>query len=308
MILTATLASVAIATCSITGALFFGNHKQLSGIERFVVPAAVGMLLSFVLYELLPETLLASPSYGGIVVAIGFIGFYVLANYLHQHFHAKAAEDCDRKTAAALLLTGDAVHNLADGVILGTAFLIDPTIGIATAVGIALHEIPATDETPYVVCLGVGPVPERSLPTHIDSTRLAHGLVKRLTQIVTANAVLWHEDTRALSTFVMDDFQDELDSMLCYLELQLNGTTGTVEEEQKAAKPKSCAIKDEVALARLRDQLRKKGRAKAPISRPIHISLYLLACTFFLTIPAMGSALLSYVWLRDGVDKPSTPT
>ena len=173
---------------------------------------------------------------------------------------------------------------------------------------IALHEIPATDETPYVVCLGVGPVPERSLPTHIDSTRLAHGLVKRLTQIVTANAVLWHEDTRALSTFVMDDFQDELDSMLCYLALQLNGTTGTVEEEQKAAKPKSCAIKDEVALARLRDQLRKKGRAKAPISRPIHISLYLLACTFFLTIPAMGSALLSYVWLRDGVDKPSTPT
>ena len=142
MLFEAFLASGAIALTAVVGALFFGNHKGLVGIERFVVPVAVGMLLSFVLYELLPETLAASPAYGGIIVAVGFIGFYILANYLHQRFHALAVEDCDRKTAASLLLIGDAVHNLADGVILGTAFLIDPAVGVATAIGIAIHEIP----------------------------------------------------------------------------------------------------------------------------------------------------------------------
>ena len=39
-------------------------------------------------------------------------------------------------------MIGDGVHNVADGVILGGAFLIDPAVGIATAVGLALHQVP----------------------------------------------------------------------------------------------------------------------------------------------------------------------
>lgn len=143
MLLQAFIASGIIALTAVIGALFFGDNKKLVGTQRFVVPLTVGILLAFVLYELLPETLSSAPTYGGIVVGIGFIAFYVLSNYLHQRFHKVLDnEDCDRKTAASLLLVGDAVHNLADGVILGAAFLIDPAIGIATALGIALHEIP----------------------------------------------------------------------------------------------------------------------------------------------------------------------
>lgn len=142
MILEAILAASLIALSSIIGALFFGNSQTLIGLQRFVVPVAVGILLSLVLYELIPETLAAAPEFGGLAVAFGFIIFYVLANFLHQRFHTLAAEDCDRKTAASLLLIGDAIHNLADGVILGTAFLIDPAVGIATTIGLALHEIP----------------------------------------------------------------------------------------------------------------------------------------------------------------------
>ena len=136
------IAACAITLTSALGALFFGNSKKLVGLQRFVVPTAVGILLSLVLYELIPETLEAAPKYGGLIVGIGFIAFYILANFLHQHFHRVATEDCDRKTAASLLLIGDAVHNLADGVILGSAFLINPAVGVATAVGLALHEIP----------------------------------------------------------------------------------------------------------------------------------------------------------------------
>lgn len=142
MILEALLASFGIAIISLIGVFFFGHDKRLAGIERFVIPVAVGVFLSLVLYELIPETIEAAPKIGGIVVAIGFIFFYILSSVLHKRFHNAEDENCDDKGAAALILIGDTIHNLADGFILGGAFLIDPTIGIATAFGLALHEIP----------------------------------------------------------------------------------------------------------------------------------------------------------------------
>lgn len=143
MFIQALVASVGIALASLVGVFFYRNSNKLTGIERFVIPVAVGVFLSLVLYELIPETLEESPALGGIAVAIGFIGFYILSNVLHGRYHQKIEEaDCDRKSAATLLLIGDAIHNLADGFVLGGAFLIDPSVGVATAIGLALHEIP----------------------------------------------------------------------------------------------------------------------------------------------------------------------
>jgi zinc and cadmium transporter len=142
MIFQALIAASLISVISLVGVLFFGNDKRLIGLQKYIIPMAVGVFLSLVLYELIPETLEASPEKGGLAVAFGFIAFYVLASILHQRYHHLEAEECDRKGAAMLLLVGDAIHNVADGVILGGAFLIDPTVGIATAIGLALHEIP----------------------------------------------------------------------------------------------------------------------------------------------------------------------
>jgi zinc and cadmium transporter len=142
MFFEAILAALGVAAISLTGALIFGGHRGLIGIERFVVPLAVGIFLSLVLYELIPETLASAPEWGGIAVAAGFIGFYLLAQFLHRHFHNLGDAECDRKSAASLLLIGDAVHIFAVGVILGGAFLINPAVGVATAVGLALHELP----------------------------------------------------------------------------------------------------------------------------------------------------------------------
>jgi zinc and cadmium transporter len=141
MLLEAIGVSVLVALVSVVGVVVFGHDKRLIGIERFVVPVAVGVFLSLVLNELIPETIEASHEWGAIVIMIGFLAFYVLAHKLHQKYHHET-EDCDRKGAAILVLIGDAIHNFADGVVLGGAFLVDPTIGVATAFGLALHEIP----------------------------------------------------------------------------------------------------------------------------------------------------------------------
>lgn len=144
MFIEAILAAAAVAVCSLVGVFFFGDSKKLEGGERYVIPAAVGVFLALVLFELIPETLHANEEWGGVAVAVGFVFFYILSYELHRFFHRHEEDgaDCDRKAAATLLLIGDGVHNIADGVILGVAFLIDPAVGVVTAIGLALHEVP----------------------------------------------------------------------------------------------------------------------------------------------------------------------
>ncbi len=142
MIFDALLASLLVASTSLVGAVFFGGKINITKIERFLIPIAVGVFLSLVLFELIPETLLSAPEFGGVAVMLGFVSFYALSNILHKRYHHLQADDCDKRGAAALILTGDAIHNLADGFILGGAFLIDPAVGVAVAFGLALHEIP----------------------------------------------------------------------------------------------------------------------------------------------------------------------
>ena len=106
MFIEATVAAIAIALISLIGVVLFGHSGRLVGLERYAVPVAVGVFLSIVLYELIPETIEAAPETGGLVVAFGFISFYILANILHKKFHHLEAEDCDRKGAAMLILIG----------------------------------------------------------------------------------------------------------------------------------------------------------------------------------------------------------
>lgn len=142
MLVEAVTAAALIAGTSLVGVFFFGNNKKLLGAQRYVVPVAVGVFFSLILYELIPETLAASPRWGSLVIMLGFVSFYILSHKLHQRYHHLEADDCDRKGAAALILVGDSVHNFADGIVLGGAFLIDPTVGVATAIGLMLHEVP----------------------------------------------------------------------------------------------------------------------------------------------------------------------
>lgn len=131
-----------VALSSLVGALFFGSHTLFHRLERFVVPVAVGVFLALALVELVPEAVAASPEWAGLVIGLGFVGFYLLAYLLHRRLHVVAEEWCEKREAALLMLTGDTIHNFADGIIIGGAFLVSPEVGVLTAVAIAIHEVP----------------------------------------------------------------------------------------------------------------------------------------------------------------------
>ena len=58
------------------------------------------------------------------------------------HANAHTHEQARKKASGALVLVGDALHNVLDGVLIAAAFLTDVHLGIVTALAIMAHEIP----------------------------------------------------------------------------------------------------------------------------------------------------------------------
>ncbi|MCB9811595.1 ZIP family metal transporter [Candidatus Nomurabacteria bacterium] len=145
MLFPVVVAAIFIALLSLVGVFFYGQRGHLAGTNRYVIPLAIGVFLGVVFFELIPETIEAGGEFGSLPIVIGFISFYLLSHILHtyHHHHDHGHDDgCEEKVGATMLLYGDAIHNFADGVVIATAFFIDPAVGIATTLGVALHEIP----------------------------------------------------------------------------------------------------------------------------------------------------------------------
>lgn len=139
----ALIASAFITLLSLTGVFFFGTRGKLSGSHHYILPLAIGVFLGVVFFELIPETLVRGGVWGSVAIAVGFLLFYVLSHTIrtYHHHHTNHKDTCS-SDGAIMLLIGDAVHNIADGVVITSAFIINPTLGIATTLGVALHEIP----------------------------------------------------------------------------------------------------------------------------------------------------------------------
>lgn len=63
----------------------------------------------------------------------------------HCEVHAPELEHShqnDKDASGTLIIIGDAVHNLVDGVLIAAAFMTDVDLGIVTALAVAAHEIP----------------------------------------------------------------------------------------------------------------------------------------------------------------------
>lgn len=142
------IAAAGVAALSITGAFIFRNSSHVKGSHRFIIPAAIGMFLGIIFFELIPETLAGGDElWGPGVIVIGFLAFYYLSHALRTYHHHHHPDCCDNdctvpKSRAHMLLIGDGVHNIADGVIIATAFSVSPELGVAVAIGVALHELP----------------------------------------------------------------------------------------------------------------------------------------------------------------------
>jgi zinc and cadmium transporter len=126
------------------------RHRALPLLVAF----ATGALLGAALLGLLPEAFGRAGPDGwrgvGMSILAGIALFFVLEKLvLWRHCHA---DDCEThaspsdprdRAAGPMMLLGDAVHNLLDGVLIAAAFMTDVSLGILTGVAVMAHEIPS---------------------------------------------------------------------------------------------------------------------------------------------------------------------
>jgi zinc and cadmium transporter len=138
----ALLAAFAVSTISLVGIVFVFGPRWSHRNEMAFVSFSAGVLLAAAFLELFPEALAhTGPDGRELFVAplVAMIAFFFLERLLHG-FHEH--DGIKRQVPAMLILIGDALHNFVDGVVIAASFLASPTLGVATTVAVAAHELP----------------------------------------------------------------------------------------------------------------------------------------------------------------------
>lgn len=119
-----------------------------------LVSFAIGTLLGAAFLALIPHAIEAPASPGahaiGITVLVGLLVFFSLEKLVlwrhchndHCETHAPDFNQARDNAAASLIIIGDSIHNLVDGVLIAGAFIIDIRLGIVTSLAVISHEIP----------------------------------------------------------------------------------------------------------------------------------------------------------------------
>lgn len=156
----------------LVAAIFLLLPEKFRGqLVPHLVSFAIGALLGAALLGLLPHALenpVVEDSHTiFLVVLLGLLGFFLLEKLVlwrhchvdhceahspgqetaapaldHAHDHAAHALGRQQRATGVMVLVGDGIHNLVDGVLIAAAFLTDIHLGIVTAIAIATHEIP----------------------------------------------------------------------------------------------------------------------------------------------------------------------
>jgi len=123
--------------------LSFGIEK-IKKASLFLVSFAVGGLFGDAVIHLLPESFekLGDNLVVSLLVIFGILIFFSLEKFLRwRHCHLP---DCDIHLASMvkMSLTGDAVHNFIDGLLIAASYTVSFPIGLATTLAVIFHEIP----------------------------------------------------------------------------------------------------------------------------------------------------------------------
>ncbi len=148
-----------ISVLPLFGLVFVGSLASLVGsvllaaTSSFSAKLAVrltafasGVMIATSLLHLLPESLheLSGASVGMTLLG-AIVFFFILEKFIwhhHHHEHEDHHQEKLTRTTGYLITVGDSVHNFIDGVLIASVFLVQPELGLLTALAIAAHEIP----------------------------------------------------------------------------------------------------------------------------------------------------------------------
>ncbi|HXK32175.1 MAG TPA: ZIP family metal transporter, partial [Candidatus Paceibacterota bacterium] len=126
--------------------ILFLKEKFLDKVLLILVSFAAGALIGGAFLHLIPEAIEEVDPETSLLkvffyLLFGFCFFFILENFISWHHH-HSKNHPEIKSFSYLILVSDGVHNFIDGLIVAASFIVSVPLGMATALAVALHEIP----------------------------------------------------------------------------------------------------------------------------------------------------------------------
>jgi len=133
------------AASLLLGSALFLTKKRRNYAIILALPFGAGALLAAAFLDLLPESLELGDSHDLLLWTLGgFLVFFLmerLAGWFHHH-HEHDTHEHRHESKNVMLMIGDFMHNIIDGVAIGAAFLVNPASGIVATIAVTAHELP----------------------------------------------------------------------------------------------------------------------------------------------------------------------
>jgi len=142
-----------VLSAAIAGLVLLLPERARVRFLPHMVSFATGALLGAAFLALIPHAIMGAGMFKvhniGVALLVGIGIFFLLEKFLlWRHCHSEdiethaTHEHHRRQASSVIVLAGDSLHNLLDGVLIAAAFLTDIHLGIVTALAIMAHEIP----------------------------------------------------------------------------------------------------------------------------------------------------------------------
>jgi zinc and cadmium transporter len=139
------VAVIIVSLISLIGVFTLSMKKEsLEKVLIYFVSLSTGTLLGDAFIHLVPDAYAQNSSrvLPAVYLLSGILIFFVLEKYVHwRHCHKIASAEHPHPFSYIILL-GDGLHNLIDGMIIAASFLVSLPVGVATTLAVIFHEIP----------------------------------------------------------------------------------------------------------------------------------------------------------------------
>lgn len=136
------MALILTSVLSAVGAFFlFLSKDRVDYLVEYLISLSAGTIFGGVFIHLIYR--LANPigytRETGLLVIAGIAFSLVLERTVHWHCHS---QEIHEEPFSYVLIAGDGVHNILDGILISTSFLASTSAGIASTVAVAAHKVP----------------------------------------------------------------------------------------------------------------------------------------------------------------------
>jgi zinc and cadmium transporter len=120
------------------------SEESIKSITFILVSLAAGALFGDAILHILPDVFRHDPHTvrSSLWVLAGILASFMFEKFLRWKHHHEVEGVEGIKPVGRIILVSDGLHNLLDGILIGASFQVNHSVGIATTLAVALHELP----------------------------------------------------------------------------------------------------------------------------------------------------------------------